>query len=185
LLVVVVGRRPRRRRARQDDQLHRFRDVVRRHRVPAVERGRRHGDARGKELAAVALHAAARGLAREALDLLVANRHLFQILARKQDLRLERLGRVVHAGLDGRRRVLKLERGRDGAHAVVEFGRHVGRQRDRDAVQQVLPQRAFLGVEGGDEQGAARVADGEAFALDDVPAVGDDGEEQVGDGFVQ
>ena len=52
-----------------------------------VQRGGRLGDARGEQLRAVALAAAARGLRGQPLHLLLAHGHRLQVLARKQHLR--------------------------------------------------------------------------------------------------
>jgi len=50
---------------------------------------------------------------------------------------------------------LEAQRGLHGGHAVGELRRHVRAQRDGDAVQQVLAQRALLRVERRDQQRAA------------------------------
>jgi len=52
-----------------------------------IQRGGRLGDARGEQLRAMALAAAARRLCRQPLDLLLAHGHRLEVLARKQHLR--------------------------------------------------------------------------------------------------
>ena len=184
LVVLRVGRR-RHRRPRQNHQLHRFGDVVGGHGVPSIQGGGRHGDAGGEELCAVALDAAAGGFARQPLHLLLPNLDILQVFTRKQDLRFQGFSGLHDARCHGGGRVLEGKCNLHCRHPVVKPRGHVSRQRDGDAVQQVLAQGPLLRVEGGDQQGAAGVADGEAFALDHVPAVRDDGEEQVRDGLVQ
>ncbi len=62
-------------------------DGGRRARGAHVQRGGRLGDARGEQLRAMALAAAARRLRGQPLDLLLAHSHRLEVLARKQHLR--------------------------------------------------------------------------------------------------
>lgn len=75
--------------------------------VAHVERGGRLGDARGEQLGAVPLARAARGLGDQPLDLLLADAHVLEVLAREQHLRAQRLCQLLAVVRDGAGRVLR------------------------------------------------------------------------------
>mmetsp|Transcript_182127 Transcript_182127/g.443165 ORF Transcript_182127/g.443165 Transcript_182127/m.443165 type:complete len:343 (-) Transcript_182127:101-1129(-) len=128
---------------------------------------------------------ASRGLVHEVLDLLVRDFALFEPLPREDDLRpraLRRLLAVFHRLLRG---VLEVHRLVHRAHAVLEVQHLVRAERHGDAIEEVLAERALLGVERRDEQGLARVPEGDTLALHHVLTLGEHGQEEVGHGLVE
>ena len=128
---------------------------------------------------------AARRLAHEVANLFLRDFTLLEPLPGEDDLRARTLRRLLSL-LDGVvRGVLEVHRLVHGLHAVVE-GEHLVRGEGHgDAVEEVFTESALLGVESRDEQGFARVPEGDTLALHHVLTLGEHGQEEVGHGLVE
>jgi hypothetical protein len=119
----------------------------------------------------MALHPATSCLLDQVLDLCIADCNFGQQLPAEDDLCRSRV--LCFARLCQHRGgvILKALGGLDGLDALLKDHRYICREGDCDAVKEVLPQLAFFWVKRRNQQGAARMGDGETFTLDDVDAI--------------
>ena len=159
--------------------------VVGFHLITAGEGGMGAGHSHGVELRAVTLDAAADGFIHEVLDLFAADLHIRQPLAGQQQLGCEGVGFFRPGCREGAAALSMADHRVGDLHPL--FGAHqlIGREGNGKAVQQVIANVAFFRVVGGNQQGAARVAEAEAFALHPVFAAAYRRQHQVDDAVVQ
>ena len=182
LLLVVLGRRHVHVGfgAGDDDELDSLLEIVGVHLAATIESGESLRSLDREELGAVAHAHAARRLAHEVANLFLRDFALLEPLPGEDDLRARTLRRLLGVRDSLVRGVLEVHRLVHRQHAVVEGENLVRGEGHGDAIEEVLAERALLGVERRDEQGLARVPEGDTLALHHVLTLGEHGQEEVG-----
>ena len=70
-------------------------------------------------------------------------------------------------------------------HPLLQFKHLIGREGNREAIEQVITHGPFLGVVGGDEQAAAGMGEAQPLTLDPVVTAAHSCQQQVGDVVVE
>ena len=137
------------------------------------------------KLGAMSLHTAADRLGDEVFDLLATDQHIRQPLASQQQLGGQGIGLLAPLLSKAAAALAVAEHGAGDLHPLLGAHHLVGRERNGEAIEQVIANVAFLRVVRGDQQGPAGVAEAEAFPFHPVFAAAHGRQHQIDDAVVQ
>jgi len=150
-------------------------------------------DLDGEDLGTVTLAAGADGLLTEVLNLGGSDLEVLDVLASKDDSSLE-IVLVLDSLSEGSlgvgtallTRAGEVENGVDGVNTLAQLeGLRIGRQSDGNTIEEMITKLSLIGIEGGNEEGLARVTEGETLTLDEDLTLGHNVEKDVGSLFVK
>ena len=183
LLVGILGRHLQ--GPRRNHQAHGNLEVVGFHLVAAAEGRMGPGHPHCVQLGAMAFHPAPQGFLHQVTNLLAADLHIGQPLARQQQLGGQGIG-VLLPLRPKRLTGFRLGQGALGdLDPLLELQDLVGRQADGKAVEQVVAHGPLFGVVGGDQQATAGVAQAEPLPFNPIFTGAHRRQQQVGDVVVE